>query len=276
MTDGFPTTAWGACRPSGWKAAWLRMLHRLPRGSGWRRLALLLRKPLKTHLPDWVDVEVWGLKLRLRSRGNLSEQRLLLMPQFLDPLERAVLARELSPGDVLLDIGANAGVYSFWAASLLRDDLRIEAFEPDPSLCARLRFNLQTNSLAQVTVHECALGRSAGSAILVAGPGNTGENRVETGSAEGLRVRMECLPQTLDALGIRRIKALKIDVEGFECDVLAPLFETGRPALLPEIIICELITRDGAAELRGMLEQAGYRLMARGRLNGVYRLSKDR
>jgi hypothetical protein len=31
-----------------------------------------------------VDVVVWGLKLRLKSKGNLSEQRLIFMPQFLD------------------------------------------------------------------------------------------------------------------------------------------------------------------------------------------------
>jgi hypothetical protein len=76
------------------------------------RLALWLRKPLKSALPEYTDVLVWGLRLRLRSRGNLSEQRLILMPQFLDHRELSTLADFMSGGGVFLDIGANAGVYS--------------------------------------------------------------------------------------------------------------------------------------------------------------------
>jgi FkbM family methyltransferase len=270
MTENVPTSAWGNFRPRGWRAAWLGMLYKLPPGAGWRRLALWLRKPLKKTLGDFVDVEVLGLKLRLGSRGNLSEQRLLLMPQFLDVTERTFLACKLKPGDVFLDIGANAGVYSLWVASRCGSKVRVEAFEPDSELCARLRFNLQTNGLSQVTLHECALGRAAGKAILIRGCGNRGENRIEEGDVQGQQVQVECLPDVLEKNGITGMKALKIDVEGFEVDVLSPLFEKAPEDLFPEVIVCELTPRVERAPLRELLARHGYRLEGRGRLNGIY------
>jgi FkbM family methyltransferase len=266
------TCQWGQYRLTGWQAVWLKMLHCLPPGCVWRRIALWLRKPLKCTMRDLVDVEVWGLKLRLHSRGNLSEQRLLLMPQFLDALERDVLARELKVGDVLLDIGANAGVYSLWVASRCEAGVRVEAFEPDPELCRRLRFNLQTNGLTRVTLHEYALGRTTGEATLVTGHGNRGENRITTGAAPGQRVQVASLPEVLRENGITRVKALKIDVEGFEVDVLSPLFEKAEAELLPELIVCELTSHVERTQLHHLLAQHGYQLEARGRLNGIYRL----
>ena len=79
---------WGTYAPTGLKRAWLNMLHALPPTPAWRRLALWLRKPMKNRFGQWVDIEVWGLRLRLRSKGNLSEQRMILMPQILDRTER--------------------------------------------------------------------------------------------------------------------------------------------------------------------------------------------
>ena len=94
--------SWGTFSLRGWRAGMLNLLHALPTGSAWRRIALWLRKPLKS-LVGPVDVEVWGLRLRLMPRGNLSEHRLLLMPQHLDVVEREALSEQLSGGGVFLD-----------------------------------------------------------------------------------------------------------------------------------------------------------------------------
>lgn len=264
---------WGAFAPRGWRAAWLRLLHAVP----FRRLALWLRRPLKNNLGDWVDLEVWGLRLRVRAKGNLSEQRLILMPAHLDRAERDTLARELRDGGVFLDIGANAGVYSLWVASLRRPGVSVHAFEPDPELCARLRRNLSANALDSVTLHACALGRAEGVATLVAGDGNKGENHVETASATGaahagVTVPLTTLPAWLRAQNLARIDALKIDVEGHELDVLEPLFADAPRAAWPRLVICEDV-HDGDDRLAKLLTSRGYALAARGRLNGIYRLS---
>jgi FkbM family methyltransferase len=271
--------AWGVHSPAGWRRAWLGLLHAIPAGSAFRRLAIWLRKPLKTAFGPWVDLTVWGLRLRVRSQGNLSEQRLLLMPQFLDTTERLALADALRGGGNFLDIGANAGVYSLWVASLRAPGLRVDAFEPDPELCASLRFNLATNALDSVRLHSLALGASECEVVLAAGAGNKGENHITTAAeanpssaAAGIRVPMTTLPAFLAREKLARIDALKIDVEGHEVSVLAPLFAGTPRSTWPRLLICEL-THDRESRLAALLAENGYTLAARGRLNGIYRLA---
>ncbi len=265
-------SAWGVHAPRGWHARWLALLHSLPAGAGWRRVALWLRKPLKNKLPDPVDVTVWGLKLRLRPQGNLSEQRLIFMPQYLDRLERDLLARELSQGGVFFDIGANAGVYTLSVAAACGPKVRVEAFEPDPELCVRLNHNLATNHLSHVHLNQLALGRKEGTAVLVSTEGNKGENRVEAAGGSGTAVAMTTLPKFLKEKQLERIDALKIDVEGFELDVLEPLFDGVPKSAWPRLIVCEL-AHDPTEKLPALLARHGYHLSASSRLNGVYRLN---
>ena len=265
--------AWGAYLPQCWRALWLRALHALPPGNAWRRLALWLRNPLKKWLGPVVDLEVWGLKLRLHSRGNLSEQRLIFMPQFLDTAERLAIADALKDGGVFFDIGANAGIYALWVAAQHIPGTRVEAFEPDPQLCAALRFNLATNHLDSVHLHPLALGRSEGLVTLVSGSRNKGENHIESSpAATGVDVTMTTLPAFLERSAIPFITALKIDVEGHESEVLEPLFAQTPRALWPRLLICELV-HDAAHRLPELLERHHYRLIARGRLNGIYQLT---
>jgi FkbM family methyltransferase len=266
MTSPLPTTAWGSHRPKGWRARALALCHAAP----WRRLALWLRKPLKGRVGDWVDTETWGLRLRLAARGNLSEQRLIFLPNHLDRTEREVLAAELKDGGVFFDIGANAGVYSLWVASACGPKTRIEAFEPDPELCARLRFNLATNRLDHVHLNPMALGRTEGSIRLVSGDGNKGQNHVAQGT-EGIAVEMTTLPAFLARHGLDRIDALKIDVEGHEVDVLEPLFAGAPRSAWPRLLIAE-VTHDPSHRLTALLRDKGYTLSGQGRLNGIYRL----
>jgi len=235
-------------------------------------LALWLRKPLKDSLSEWVDVVVWGLRLRLRARGNLSEQRMIFMPQFLDRAERLEIASELRNGGVFLDIGANAGAYSLWAASIGGPGTRIEAFEPDPELCTSLRFNKDENALWSINIHVLALGRREGEMSLIRGKANRGENRVqEVVTGDALSVRMSTLPRFLGEHGIQKIDVLKIDIEGYECDALEPLFLETPRVMWPGLLICEVV-HDEDNELTALLQKNGYRLTARGRLNGIYRL----
>lgn len=267
---------WGTFAPHNWRALWLRLLHAIPPGYPWRRLAIWVRRPLKNRLGPWVDLTIWNLRLRLRSRGNLSEQRLVFMPQHLDIIELAALTRELSSGGIFFDIGANAGVYSFWVASTYGPAVRIEAFEPDPELVSSLRFNMSLNAHIKINLHCEALGGSECMVTLAAGKNNKGENHVTTATfsetSTGLSVSMTTLPAVLARENIPRIDALKIDVEGHEVAVLEPLFAETPRSVWPRLLICEL-AHDHDRGLAVLLSRHGYQLCARGRLNGIYRLT---
>lgn len=267
---------WGTFAPGFIVKKWLDLLHQMPTSSTSRRLALWLRKPLKFFIEGWVDVKVWGLHLRLRSKGNLSEQRLIYMPQFLDQTEREMLAAELAEGGLFLDIGANAGIYSLWVASMRKSSIRVEAFEPDPELCAGMTFNLATNQINNVTVNQMALGRQEGKMRLVTGDGNKGENRVEADGAEGegREVEMTTLKQFIAGRGIAEIDAVKIDIEGHEMDVLEPFFRDCSESVWPRLLICEVV-HDKDSRLLDLLKKSGYKVAGKGRLNTIFKRESD-
>ncbi|MEY3395634.1 MAG: hypothetical protein RL346_1870 [Verrucomicrobiota bacterium] len=266
-----PEKPWGHYEPRTWVRIWLRLLHALPATKFMRRLALWLRKPLKKTLKGWVDIRVWGLHLRLRSTGNLSEQRVIYMPQYFDSVERHEIAKALQAGGTFFDIGANAGAYSLWVASLQLPGVRIEAFEPDPKLCESLHFNLRSNSIDSVRVHGVALGNRDGLVSLLAEAENKGENRIVDDAGEDtLQVEMTTLPAFIRQHQITRIDAMKIDIEGHEMNALTPLFESCPRSVWPGIVICELI-HDTDMGLNKLLQDHGYQLYGKGRLNGIYK-----
>lgn len=266
---------WGTLRIGGWRSLWLSFCHGIPPLSSLRRVAMWLRKPMKILLQDWIDVTVWGLRLRLLPKGNLSEQRILFLPQFFDRAERLAIADSLASGGVFIDIGANIGAYSFWVASL-GSGIRIEAIEPDPEMCERMQFNLSTNGLSQVHIHPIALGNHSGTGTLKRSGTNRGRTRiVDRDDGCDQEIRIERLPDFLQHVGIDKITALKIDVEGDETSVLGPLLVEEHRGVWPELIICEIEklcrTPDESAPWK-MLVDVGYELQLRTRMNGIFRL----
>lgn len=263
-----PSNTFGSYRPKSIKGLWLKLCQCMPI----RRLALWMRKPLKKSFGEWVDVDLWGLRLRLAPKGNLTEQRLLYMPKHYDTKERAILRDLLSGGGVFLDIGANAGAYSLYLASCGFAGVKIEAFEPDPKLCARFKYNLTENKLIDVCLNEYALGREDGEFVLLANRGNRGQNQV-VASGDGISVPIKTLTAVVEEKGIREIKLLKIDVEGHELEVLEPFYENVARGAWPTWIICEYLPGEQNEKCAELILSKGYRLHSRTRMNGIFCLS---
>jgi FkbM family methyltransferase len=121
--------------------------------------------------------------------------------------------------DVFIDVGANLGLYTC-VLGHLGVVPRLIAFEPDRDNFARLKANLALNNLtARVETHEAAVGARFGMATLVpSAPANRGMSRI--GSGEGAYdVRVMALDEVVPHIG--RNIAIKIDVEGFEDEVLS-------------------------------------------------------
>jgi len=269
--------AWGAYSPKLWQRALLRACHALP--GAWpaaQRLVFALRKPIKygAHLP--LDVVIWGQKLRLLPRGNMSEIKLLFAPQFFDRAELALLTEHLRPGGIFVDVGANVGVYSYWAARCVGTGGRIVAVEPDPEMRRRFEFNLHTNGCTQVEVCPVALSDHEGEGELLVNPAQRGENtlaRAEAAAAGGERVvhkvPLDTLVHLLGARGVTRIDALKIDIEGHEPVVLGHFFAHAPRGLWPGLAITEY-KRQTAPLIEAQFASHGYRRVLFTGLNIAY------
>ena len=115
----------------------------------------------------------------------------------------------LRAGTIFIDVGANIGTYSIMAASL---GAEVIALEPAKDTAELLRENVALNGFS-VDVIEAAAGREAGTTHFTAGQDCI--NQVDPSGDVIVPV------VTLDSIiGERHVTGMKVDVEGFEFDVL--------------------------------------------------------
>ena len=147
-------------------------------------------------------------------------------PYFLLPL-----ADHIRPGSTVLDVGAHIGSITVPMARLVGPAGRVYAFEPQRKIFSELVHNLRLNGLGQAVPLRYAVG--AENAIVEMDPALTEEGRVAVGKG-GDRAEL----RTLDSFGFSDVSLIKIDVEGFELEVLRgaeALIRRERPTLIVEI-----------------------------------------
>src|ERR1700733_11751706 len=145
----------GAFAPNWFDHLVIAATRRLPDNWLGLRLAILLRRAVTMRLPypaGALDVERWGLKVRLHPRDNGCEKNLLFTPQMYEPTELKELgadidrARQRRTPFTFVDIGANVGLFSLFVAARAGVNARILAIEPEPGNFRRLSFNVTSNS----------------------------------------------------------------------------------------------------------------------------------
>ncbi|HJQ60555.1 MAG TPA: FkbM family methyltransferase [Vineibacter sp.] len=131
-----------------------------------------------------------------------------------------VCLRLLRPGDVFYDIGANAGVFSVECARKFGDTLDVQAFEPQPTLAARIRDSAVINGLSRVAVHEVLLSDQVGEGTLYVTRQAVHASLVARESrSTAIRREMTTLDGFIGDRGLAPPSLIKIDVEGAELQV---------------------------------------------------------
>ncbi len=164
---------------------------------------------------------------------------------------------------VFVDIGAHIGSYTF---SCAKKAVHTYAFECSPRTFCYLCANIALHGLEyKVTPHSCALGNRSGEISYVVRSEDGGGNGVKPlASDNGAMQRVTVQMRTLDSFGISNIGCIKIDVEGFEKEVLEGAVETLRRSNWPPILFESWGTECGAekAELHrnlfAYLAELGY------------------
>jgi FkbM family methyltransferase len=150
-----------------------------------------------------------GERSRLWVEPHRTAASMVLYANPPDRPEMLTWRRALGDGDLFIDVGANVGTYTLWAAE---HGAEVIALEPAADTFALLRENIALNRY-QVTALQVAAGDHCGTARFTAG--------LDAGNslaADGLAVT-ELV--TIDSLiGDRSVAGMKVDVEGFELDVL--------------------------------------------------------
>ena len=164
----------------------------------------------------------------------------LLKPRALPLLLKTLL----SSGGTFIDVGANIGDWTLPAAKLVGPTGRVLAFEPVQRMAGALRKSAWANRFDQIRVFDVALSNHAGEADFSVENENSGGSRLgrmpdDPGRTfSGHRVRVTTLDDVVGAEGLKAIDLIKIDVEGFEAEVLqgaARSIAELRPALYFEV-----------------------------------------
>ncbi len=198
------------------------------------------------------------------------------------------LNQVLQPGDVFLDVGANIGLYTLFAAQRVGPSGHVYAVEPHLPNAVALMENLMVNGLGErVTLLTCALAEAPRPARFQYGEWRIGSSRSQlAGAADEPAARASSssgpsevmLAQTGDTLiaegAIRPPNAVKIDVDGTELAILRGMREMltgqGRPRTL-QVECSPWNTRDIEALLAGF----GFTLAQRhATMAGTKRLAK--
>lgn len=150
--------------------------------------------------------------------------------------EEMFINRHLSPGDVVFDIGANVGIHTLIAAAALGSSGHVYSFEPTPTTFDRLTENIMLNKLgATVSIYQAGLSDKTGTLTLnIAGGGQDAWNSFAQNKRDTASSNVQVKVITFDdfvaenKIEIQKIALIKIDVEGWEVNVLsgmAKLFE---------------------------------------------------
>jgi len=227
-------TALGGAKPMG--PAWKLMPKAILRGK-WHGFKMKLDRS------DWAQCSTWFL-------GRYCE---LGVQRTLDQL--------LREGDTMIDIGANIGMIALHARSLVGKTGRVICFEPNPECADAVEEHMKINDIRNVEVRRCALAAQPGTLTLNLTSEHTGTATLApvSGSLKAIQVAVRVGDDELERIAP---KVIKIDVEGFELQVLQGLHKTlarHKPFLITELVDDHL-TRAGtsADEVHEFLQELGY------------------
>lgn len=206
---------------------------------GSMKLTRLLAKftmPLPKE-PVWIKT-TFGFQVKVDPFLDKGVERSLFYFGTYEPGTLNIMQSILKPGDTFVDVGANIGLMTLRAANLVGGEGKVYAFEPNPKTNEILRENIQKNNLFNVQVESFALGSEIKEAIIY---DRWDANR---GAASLIKPEFETtstsiMQTTFDDYfkNINQVNLIKIDVEGFELEVLNGAMQTLTNPEAPMLII---------------------------------------
>lgn len=181
----------------------------------------------------------------------------------------------IKPGDVLYDIGANIGAYSFAACSHCAGQITVHAFEPSFSNYYYLCQNVILNGCQQsITPHMMALAKESGVSVF-------NYQSTEAGTAlHTLGARVDYKGEAFEPVHVQRVISysiddlvsaygfpvpshIKLDVDGIELDILHGAAKTLLDSRVRSIQVEMCDYRETESTFTEFLGDKGFRLASR-------------
>ena len=165
-----------------------------------------------------------------------------------EEIEIRILERLINRGDVVIDIGANIGCYSYHLAHFVFSTGRVISFEPRSNIHDRLKRQLK--EFQHCTVEQLGVSNAETIGDLYLPTSHGRSSLVKHDDFVGFRsekIQLVTLDQYIDKDGTRALAFIKIDVEGHEYEVIHGAGRTLRT--YHPLVLCE--SEDRHLEVQG-------------------------
>ena len=216
-------------------------------------------------------IDLLGFRMHLDPRECVDGD-LWFTPQFYDHKEFAYLLARFPDNGVLVDAGSNVGFWSLRFAHGFPHG-RICAIEANPAtfdiLCSNIVVNGYTNILPiYVGISDC----EGEMPLYCNDTGNRGGDSFSEAASDRdktVTVAVKPLQMILQEAGIDRIDVLKLDIEGYEKQVLERFFREAPVSLRPKFICTEI---SHTPEVVDLIQSMGYAMVLTARENCILAL----
>jgi FkbM family methyltransferase len=171
-------------------------------------------------------------------------------------------------GEVVLDIGANIGKYTFSSAKAVGKNGQVIAVEPSNSNCLSIKRGIQLNKFSNVLLYNGAAYSQNCEKNLFIGANNSTNSLIANHDRGTVKVTCRTIDNILENLRWpttkRAVDWVKIDVEGAEFDVLQGMSKTLKESN-PKMII--EVWDFNKAQVDMFLSENGYNFKEISRIN---------
>jgi FkbM family methyltransferase len=179
-----------------------------------------------------------------------------------EPYLTELMLSKIKSGDVVLDIGANIGYDTVLFADKVGKEGRVIAIEPDPVNFEILQKNIKENGLKNVVAVQAAVGNENKKMKIFESKENYGDHRMWGNPSkspfdkrETCQVFCRRLDDLLKELDYQKIDFIKIDVQGFEAEVIKggkKIIEENKPTIFFEYWPWGI--KNAGSEIKEMME----------------------
>jgi len=165
----------------------------------------------------------------------------VLADGYYEPFQSDILLELGKKSQRFLDIGANMGFYSL-AIAIENPKISVISFEPQPSVYQIMLKNIEMNQLHErINLINMGLGHQADELTMYipkfTGTGGGSFKNLHEDEGEAHQIKVPVV--TLDSLELSASDLVKIDVEGFELNVIdgaKELISQNRPTIMAELL----------------------------------------
>jgi FkbM family methyltransferase len=146
--------------------------------------------------------------------------------------------RLVTKGAVVIDCGANQGIYTCAFGALVGPHGRVYAFEPQAYAAEALHHNARLNGFAHVSIEQVAISNANDTATLDVSHGPVVASILkDMGGIKTISVPTLSLTSFAERVDLRRLDLIKMDIEGAEYDALVgaiPIIVRFKPTIVLE------------------------------------------